>query len=110
MLDPNHNAHGNYYLVDGNFTNSWNHVPKDLIICCWYFKMREPSMKFFSDLGFETLAGAYYDGDTMDNIEGWIKTVNETPKCRGIMYTTWQNKYKLLPDFGDAVTKESKPQ
>ncbi|MDD5521175.1 MAG: hypothetical protein PHI84_10190 [Kiritimatiellae bacterium] len=110
MLDPNHNAHGNYYLVDGDFTNSWNHVPKDLIICCWYFKMREPSMQFFSGLGFETLAGAYYDGDTMDNINGWIKTVNETPKCQGIMYTTWQNKYKLLPDFGDAVVKESRPK
>src|SRR5256885_348319 len=23
MFDPNHNAHGNYYLVRGNLTNSW---------------------------------------------------------------------------------------
>lgn len=109
MLDPNHNAHGDYYLVEGDFAGSWEHVPKDLIICCWYFDKREASMKFFSDLGFETLAGAYYDGDTLDNIQGWIATINHTPKCRGIMYTTWRNKYKLLPDFGDVVQKESKP-
>ncbi len=109
MLDPNHNAHGNYYLVDGDFTGSWEHVPKDLVIACWYFKKREASMSFFSKLGFATLAGAYYDGDTLDNINGWIDTCNRTPKCRGIMYTTWRNKYKLLPAFGDAVRQRAKP-
>jgi hypothetical protein len=109
MLDPNHNAHGDYYLVDGDFTGSWEHVPEDLIICCWYFKMREKSMKFFSELGFETQAGAYYDGDTLENIEGWIETCNHTPRCRGIMYTTWRNKYKLLPAFGDEVREKAKP-
>ncbi|MEW6355889.1 MAG: hypothetical protein AB1696_06175 [Planctomycetota bacterium] len=109
MLDPNHNAHGNYYLVEGDFTGSWEHVPKDLIICCWYFKKREESMKFFSGLGFATLAGAYYDGDDLENIKGWISTINHTPKCRGIMYTSWRNKYALLPDFGDAVAHDAKP-
>ena len=24
MLDPKHNAHGNYYLVEGHYTGSWN--------------------------------------------------------------------------------------
>jgi len=32
MLDPNHNAHGNYYLVEGDFTGSWRHVLKDLVM------------------------------------------------------------------------------
>ena len=107
MLDHNHNAHGDYYLVDGDFTGSWEHVPKDLVIACWYFKKRRESMRFFSGLGFETLAGAYYDGDTLDNIKGWLDTINRTPKCRGIMYTTWRNKYKLLPGFGDLVSKDA---
>jgi len=110
MLDPNHNAHGNYYLVEGDFTGSWNHVPKDLVIACWYFKKRDKSMPFFSGLGFDTLAGAYYDGDTTENIEGWIETCNQTPKCRGIMYTTWRNKYKLLPAYGDLVKQRSHPR
>ncbi|MCX7826933.1 MAG: hypothetical protein N2689_15470 [Verrucomicrobiae bacterium] len=105
MLDPNHNARGNYYLVDGDFTGSWNHVPKDLIIVCWYFKMRERSLKFFSDQGFRTLAGAYYDGDTLDNPRGWLEALDRTPNARGIMYTTWRNKYDLLAAFGDLVSR-----
>jgi len=105
MLDVNHNARANYYLVDGDLTGSWEHVPRDLVIACWYFKKREASMSFFSKLGFETLAGAYYDGDTLSNIEGWLDTMEHTPKCRGIMYTTWRNKYRLLPGFGDLVTR-----
>ncbi|MBT3290583.1 MAG: hypothetical protein HN380_24780, partial [Victivallales bacterium] len=49
------------------------------------------------------LAGAYYDADDLENVKGWIKTVDQTPKCRGIMYTSWQRKYKLLPAFGDLI-------
>jgi len=105
MLDPNHNAHGDYYLVDGDFTGSWNYVPKDLIIVCWYFKMREASLKFFSEQGFRTLAGAYYDGDTLDNPRGWLEALDRTPNVRGIMFTTWRNKYELLAPFGDLVSK-----
>ncbi|OGV95278.1 MAG: hypothetical protein A3K19_34025 [Lentisphaerae bacterium RIFOXYB12_FULL_65_16] len=52
---------------------------------------------------------AYYDGDTLDNIKGWLETCNRTPACRGIMYTTWRDKYTLLPDFGDWVSGNSQP-
>jgi hypothetical protein len=104
MLDPNHNAHDNYYLVDGDFANSWNYVPKDLIIVCWYYEKCNESLKFFSSLGFRTLAGAYYDGDTLDNPKGWLEVLERTPGACGIMYTTWENKYKLLAPFGDLVT------
>ena len=41
MLDPNHNAHGNYYLVSGDFTGSWRHVPKDLVMAVWGGKPQE---------------------------------------------------------------------
>jgi len=85
MLDPNHNAHGDYHLVEGDFAGSWQHVPKELNIVCWYYEKRVPSLAHFSKLGFKTLAGAYYDA--------------------GIMYTTWQNKYQLLAPFGDLVSK-----
>jgi hypothetical protein len=105
MLDPNHNAHGDYYLVEGDYTASWKYVPKDLIIACWYYQKREVSLKFFSDLGFRTLAGAYYDGDTLDNPRGWLEALDRTPKAQGIMYTTWVSKYDLLPAFGDLVAR-----
>ncbi len=104
MLDPNHNAHGNYYLVEGDYTGSWKYVPKDLVIVCWYYNKRDASLKFFSDLGFRTLAGAYYDGDTLENPRGWLESLDRTPAACGIMYTTWQNKYKLLAPFGDLVS------
>lgn len=105
MLDPNHNAHGDYYLVEGDFTGSWNYVPKDLIICCWYHKVRDQSLKFFSERGFRTLAGAYYDADDLNNCRDWLESIRKTPRARGIMYTTWQNKYRLLADFGDLVSR-----
>ena len=104
MLDPNHNAHGDYYLVEGDFTGSWQHVPKDLIVVCWYYAKRRESLGFFSSQGFRTLAGAYYDGDTLENPEGWLDVLDGTPKAVGIMYTTWQNKYELLGSFGDLVS------
>jgi len=104
MLDPNHNAHGDYYLVEGDFAGSWEHVPKDLVIVCWYYDKREPSLGHFSRLGFKTLAGAYYDGDTLDNPRGWLEALDQTPGAVGIMYTTWQNKYELLGPFGDLVS------
>lgn len=104
MLDPNHNARGNYYLVEGDYTGSWNHVPKDLRIVCWYHKLRHESLKHFSSLGFQTLAGAYYDADTLDNPRDWLEALEHTPGAQGIMYTTWQNKYELLGPFGDLVS------
>ena len=107
MLDPNHNAHGNYYLVDGDYTGSWKYVPKDLGIACWYYQKREASLAHFSRLGFKTLAGAYYDADTLENPKGWLESLARTPGAVGIMYTTWQNKYELLGPFGDLVSQSS---
>jgi len=104
MLDPNHNAHGDYYLVEGDFTGSWNYIPKDLVIACWYHAKRVESLKFFSDLGYPTLAGAYYDGDDLDNPRDWLQELSKTPGARGIMYTTWRSKYALLGAFGDLVS------
>lgn len=104
MLDPNHNAHGSYYLVEGDFTGSWNYVPRDLGIVCWYFEKRKESLAFFSSHGFRTVAGAYYDADTLENPRGWLDTLDKTPNAVGIMYTTWQDKYTLLGSFGDLVS------
>jgi hypothetical protein len=108
MLDPNHNAHADYYLVDGDFTGSWNYVPEDLVIVCWYYEKRAESLAFFSSLGFKTLAGAYYDGDTLDNPNGWLDVLKGTPGASGIMYTTWRNKYELLAPFGNLVTERGR--
>ena len=40
MLDPNHNARPNYYLVEGDYTGPWLYVPRELTIVCWYYSKR----------------------------------------------------------------------
>ena len=105
MLDPHHNAHGNYYLVDGDYNGSWRYIPKEMGIVTWYYQRRAQSLPFFSNLGFRTLGGAYYDADTLENPRGWLEELSRTPNAQGIMYTTWLNKYELLADFGKLVSR-----
>ncbi len=80
-------------------------MPEDLVIVCWSCKRRQQSLGHFSQLGFETLAGAYYDGDTLENPIGWLEALDNTKGAVGIMYTTWQRKYDLLSSFGRLVTR-----
>lgn len=103
MLDPNHNAQGEYYLVNGDFTGSWKHVPKDLIIAVWGGAPREKSLRFFSNDGYRTLVACYYDADDLNDVTGWLHAAQKTPNVRGMMYTPWQKKYNLLPQFGDLL-------
>jgi Carbohydrate binding domain len=105
MFDPNHNSVRQYYFVDGSLENTWQYLPKDMGIVCWYFDKRRESLDFFSSRGFKTLAGAYYDADDLKDPEGWLEAMDSTPNASGIMYTTWSRKYKLLAAFGDLVSK-----
>ena len=105
MFDPNHNAHGNYYLVDGDFTDSWKHVPKSLIMTVWGGEPREKSLRFFADEGFRTLVACYYDAPDLKDVEGWLQIARQTRKVRGFMYTPWEKKYDFLGDFGDLLRK-----
>ena len=110
MLDPNHNARQDrayYYHVPGNYYGSWNYIPKDLIIACWYFEKRRESLDHFSALGYRTLGAAYYDADDLENPKGWLAALDSTSNAVGIMYTTWLDKYDLLDDFGDLVSKRT---
>jgi hypothetical protein len=108
MFDPNHNANPSrryYYLAEGTYVDSWKYLPKEIGIVCWHYEKRAESLRHFSGLGFRTLAGAYYDGDTLENPKGWLQALDATPGACGIMYTTWLNKYQLLPAFGDLVSR-----
>lgn len=106
MFDPKHNAKPDYYLVKGDFTGSWNYLPKDIIIAVWGREPRVENMRFFSAHGFETLGACYYDADDLKDVKGWLDLVQKTPKARGLMYTPWERKYSLLPEFGDLVREK----
>lgn len=106
MLDPNHNARGDYYLVKGDFTGSWNHVPKDLVIAVWGGAPRESSLRFFTGQGFATLVACYYDADDLAETQAWMRAAEDLPNVGGFMYTPWTKQYGLLPDFGDLLTEK----
>jgi hypothetical protein len=103
MLDPNHNARPDYYLVNGDYTGSWNYVPKNLVIAVWGGTPRAQSLKFFADQGFPTLVACYYDADDLKDVKGWLNAARETRNVRGFMYTPWTKKYRLLPAFGELL-------
>lgn len=106
MLDPHHNAHADYYLVEGDYTGSWRHVPQDLIMAVWGGKPREKSLRFFAEQGFRTLIACYYDADDLSEVKGWLELARQTPNVRGFMYTPWQKKYGLLGAFGDLLQQQ----
>jgi hypothetical protein len=105
MFDPGHNAKSQYYLVDGPVTDTWEYLPKDVGVVCWWYEHRRESLDFFSSRGFKTIAGAYYDADDLKNPAGWLEALDVTLGAAGIMYTTWENKYELLGGFGDLVSR-----
>ena len=104
MFDLNHNAHGNYYLVNGDFTGSWEHVPKDLVMAVWGGAPREKSLQFFEQQGFPVLVACYYDADNLNDVKGWLQIVRPMSNVQGFMYTPWTRKYGLLPAFGDLLS------
>ncbi|HXR07312.1 MAG TPA: carbohydrate binding domain-containing protein [Candidatus Acidoferrum sp.] len=103
MFDPFHNAHGHYYLVDGDFTGSWEHVPKDVTMVVWGGEPRPKDLHFFADHGFHTLAACYYDAEDLNGVKAWLQAAGGVPLMDGFIYTPWQKKYSLLPAFGDLL-------
>lgn len=106
MLDPHHNARPDYYLVRGDYTGSWQHVPKDLVVAVWGGAPREKSLRFFADRGFQTLVACYYDAEDLNDVNGWLALARSTRGVRGFMYTPWEKKYELLPAFGALLKAE----
>lgn len=110
MLDPALNGKKNYMNCVGDYANAVDYIPKGIVITCWERRHIQESMEYFSQKGFATQAAAYYDVDNLDNCREWLMQCNKTPKCTGIMYTTWRNKYELLEGFADLINTESAPK
>ncbi len=103
MFDPNHNAHGNYYFVNGDYTGSWKYLPKDITMAIWGGEAPAKSFAFFADQGFKVLGACYYDAADLKDVNDWVELAHKYPNVRGLMYTTWEGKYDLLPGFGDLL-------
>lgn len=102
MFDPNHNAHGDYYLVNGSWEGSWNGLDKDVVIVDWYFDARKQTLPFFQNRGHRQILAGYYDGP-VDTIKTWLADAKNYPGVCGVMYTTWVNDYSNLEAFAKAA-------
>ena len=98
MFDPNHNAHANYYLARGNFTNSWSGLDSDIIVVPWYYNQRAASLQFFAGLGNRQLIAGYYDS-APTLVTNWLNAARPYAGICGVMYTTWEENYSDLETF-----------
>jgi hypothetical protein len=98
MFDPNHNAHADYYLARGNFTNSWRGLDSDIIVVPWDYYQREASLQFFAGLGNRQLIAGYYDSPPT-LVTNWLNAARPYAGICGVMYTTWQENYSDLETF-----------
>lgn len=98
MFDPNHNAHGDYYLVRGNLAGSWAGLDRDVIIMNWNFGKRDASLKFFADRGNRQVIAGYYD-DNPKQLLDWLKSAHDVQGLEGVMYTTWRHDFSKMEEF-----------
>ena len=73
MFDPFHNAHGDYYLVRGDFKGSWEGLDPSVTIMNWNFGKRDESLKFFADRGHKQVIAGYYDAP-VGQVKKWLES------------------------------------
>jgi hypothetical protein len=103
MFDEYHNAvQGSYYLVRGDLRGSADIIANDLGMVNWNGREGtvQNSLDFFADRGFRQISAPYYDSDEQQ-IRRWKEWTRDTPNFRGMMYTTWAQRYNHLEPFGD---------
>ena len=102
MFDPKHNAHKNYYLVNGDLAGSWRGLDKDVIIVPWNFDERADALKWFASLGNRMVIAGYYDANPND-VKQWLDAARPFNGVIGLMYTTWENNFGDLEKIGRLI-------
>ena len=106
MFDPNHNAHEDYYLSNGDWKDSWKGIDPKMVVVNWNFQKREKSIPFFDGLGVHQILGGYYDRP-VGEISDWLDAAKSTPNVDGVMYATWIFDYSQIEPFAKlAFTKD----
>jgi hypothetical protein len=103
MFDPNHNAVAKYYLINGSLEGSWEGLSRDVLIANWNSGKAKASLEWFANRGHRQIIAGYYDGDDLSNFRDWTAAAHGILNVEGFMYTTWQNKYGLLEQYGAAM-------
>lgn len=104
MFDPMHNAHDNYYLVNGTWAGSWEGLDPKVGIVNWYGELMGKNAKFFSDRGHQQVLAGYYDHDEDGAaIKEWLANTRSLPGLVGAMYTTWRDDYDYMKAWAQAA-------
>lgn len=98
MFDPQHNAHDDYYLVQGDLAGSWEGLDAKISIVNWNSEKPQDSLAFFGNRGNSQILAGYYDGDPA-SIVGWLQAGMGIQGIDGAMYTTWQGNFDALEAF-----------
>jgi hypothetical protein len=88
-----------YYLVHGSWEDSWQGLPKDVLIANWNSGKATASLKWFAERGHQQIVAGYYD-HAVENFRKWDQAARGVTGVRGFLYTTWQNRYDQLKAFG----------
>lgn len=104
MFDPNHNAHDDYYAVNGTWAGSWEGLRPTTDIANWYRGGGLETMGWFADRGHRQILCGYYDTSDFYTDE-WLADA-QGAGIRGIMgamYTTWVPSYDLIEAWAEMV-------
>jgi hypothetical protein len=102
MFDPNHNAHADYYMVNGDLRGAWQGLDRKVGVALWRFESRDQSLAWFAARGQPMLIAGYYDGDPAA-MRQWLDSARAIPGVEGAMYTTWRNRYEDLERFAEVL-------
>ena len=109
MFDPYHNAHDNYFTVEGDIAGSWAGLRPGTIVMNW-IRSKE-SLKFFSGADpkqphpFRQILAGYYDsGDGKGSAASDLAAAKGSPGVIGAMYTCWNDGcYGQLAQYAQGI-------
>jgi hypothetical protein len=109
MFDPYHNAHANYFYVEGDLAGSWFGVPASVTVMNWNLDHLRDSLVWFSGADrrqptphAQIIAG-YYDTGNGAAAQQELQAAVGIPGVLGLMYTTWNDDYSQLASFAAAA-------
>ncbi len=110
MFDPKHNAHDNYFSVEGDLDGAWAGIPASVTVLNWNLDRLHESLLWFSGrnssqpVAHEQIIAGYYDrGDGAIAARDELGAAAGVPGVQGVMYTTWNDDYSQLVPFAQAI-------
>jgi hypothetical protein len=110
MFDPYHNAHDNFYYVEGTLAGSWKGLPTEVSVLNWNLDNLRKSLTFFSGIDpdqpvphHQMIAGFYDHGGGAEAAKKELHEAEGVPGVVGMMYTTYSDNYSELKTFADGA-------